>query len=118
MNSVRFYAWELIKILAPIFVVVSSFYYDLSSVIYTDLDAPNSFFSLVFSIALTYGSPASGLFLALLIGYYIYKSNNKRIFNLKGIYISKEICFLKIASYVGYQECNLVNMPIYIQYRY
>lgn len=116
MNSVRFYAWELIKILAPIFVVVSSFYYDLSSVIYTDLDAPNSFFSLVFSIALTYGSPASGLFLALLIGYYIYKSNNKKIFNLKGIYISKEFVF-KIASYVGYQECNLVNMPIYIQYR-
>ena len=95
---------------------VSSFYYDFSRVIYTDLDAPNSFFSLVFSIALTYGSLAGGLFLALLIGYYIYKSNNKKTFNLKGIYISKEFVF-KIASYVGYQECNLVNMPIYIQYR-
>ena len=116
MKSVRFYAWELIKILAPIFVAVSSFYYDFSRVIYTDLDAPNSFFSLVFSIALTYGSLAGGLFLALLIGYYIYKSNNKKTFNLKGIYISKEFVF-KIASYVGYQECNLVNMPIYIQYR-
>lgn len=92
-----------------------SFFYDLNSVIFKDLDIPNSLFGFAFSIALKYGSPAVGIFLALLIWYYIYKSHNKKVFNLKGIYISKEFVF-RIASCVGYQECNLVNMPIYIQY--
>jgi hypothetical protein len=116
LSYIRFYAWELMKLFAPVLVVVFSFCFDLNSIIPPNLDVSGLFFGKVFSAALTYGSPASGLFLALLIGYYIYKSNNKKIFNLKGIYISKEFVF-KIASYVGYQECNLVNMPIYIQYR-
>lgn len=116
MICIRFYAWELIKLLAPVFVIVFSFCFDLNSIIPPNLDIANLFFGNAFSVALTHGSPVGGLFLALLLGYYIYKFNNKKIFNLKGIYISEEVVF-KIASYVGYQVCNLVNMPIYIQYK-
>lgn len=104
------------KLFAPVFVVVFSFCFDLNSIIPPNLDISNLFLGNIFPIALTYGSPVGGIFLALLLGYYIYTFNKNKTFNIKGIYISKEIVF-NIAPYVGYQVCNLVNLPIYIQYK-
>lgn len=89
MICIRFYAWELIKLLAPVFVIVFSFCFDLNSIIPPNLDIANLFLGNIISIALTYGSPVGGIFLALLLGYYIYTFNKNKIFNIKGIYIKR-----------------------------